>query len=243
MKTLTSTLWLAALSLGTAHADEAGTAWLQRIDAAAEVTDAHLQLDLSVTDAQGNTSQRTIEIWQKGTEQRLVRMVTPSRLKGVSLLVRPGGALHLFLPSYPPSRRVVGSKRSNAFMGTDFAMEDLSRMTFAGRFDATVAHTEGDLIQLALTPLEDTGSASLQVWVASSGVPVVHRIDHLDEAGTVTRRLTMARIQAVSGVHLAHEMTVEDLKRGRTTVALVQSVEIGGGLPDHLFTVTHLERP
>ena len=186
---------------------------------------------------------RRIEIWQKGTEQRLVRMMAPARLKGVGLLVGNKGALHLFLPSYPPSRRVVGSKRADAIMGTDFAIEDLSRMTYAGRYDAVVAGTEGPLTRLELTPLEETGDALVHLWVASSGVPLVHRIDHLDAQGQVNRRLSMADFRNVGGVQIAHQLTVEDLDRSRTTTAKVAQIQIGTGLQDRIFSLTHLERP
>ena len=122
---LTSVLFL----ISVAAADEAGDTWLTRIDKTARVDDAHLVLDVEVTDAKGRTNPRTIEIWQKGDERRLVRMVAPARLAGIGLLVSPGEKTHLYLPQYPPARLVVGSKRADAFMGTDFAIEDLSRLT------------------------------------------------------------------------------------------------------------------
>jgi len=236
------TALLALLLALPAQADEAGEGWLRRIDSAAAVSDAHLRLALQVTDSRGKTAAREIEIWQKGTDKRLVRMVSPARLKGVGLLVGAQDMLHLFLPSYPPSRRVIGSKRADAFMGTDFAIEDLSRMTYVGRFDAAVMGTEGPHTRLELTP---TGGdqPTQQIWVASSGVPVVHRIDHLDEGGAVSRRLNMDDFRAVGGTHIAHQMTVLDLARSRSTQAEVVQIEIGTELQDRIFTVTHLERP
>jgi outer membrane lipoprotein-sorting protein len=238
-------LLIMASLLASAHAvaDPAGDDWLRRIDAASTVSDAHLRLELQVTDARGTTAQREIEIWQKGTAKRLVRLVSPARLSGIGLLVSGEDSLHLFLPSYPPARRVVGSKRADAFMGTDFAMEDLSTMEYSSDFSATVDGSSDTQTRLRLIPTLESSDSSVILWVASTGVPVVHRVEHLGPDGSVTRRLTMTDFRVVGGLSIAHEMKVEDLKRGRTTSAQIAKIEVGTGLSDRLFTVTHLERP
>jgi len=226
-----------------AHADEVGSSWLKRIDASARLTDAHLKLTVQATDAKGQQYSRELEIWQKGTERRLVRMMAPARLKGVGLLVGPGDSLHLFLPSYPPARRVVGSKRSDAFMGTDFAIEDLSRMTFSDHYEAIVEGTEGPNTRLLLTPVKDSGEATVRLLVRSTGAPDILTIEHMDAQGSVTRRLRMEEYRDVGGTRIAHALWVENLKSGRDNHAQVTSAEIGTGLSDQIFTVNHLEHP
>ena len=42
------------------------------------------------------------------------------------------------LPQYPPSRRVVGSSRADSFMGTDFAIDDLARLSYAQTYHAEI---------------------------------------------------------------------------------------------------------
>lgn len=226
-----------------AQADTAGEAWLKRIDDAAQVDNAHLVLDVTVTDKQGHTVPRTLEIWQKGTEHRLVRLKAPARLSGVGLLVRPGDSLHLFLPAYPPARRIVGSKRSDAFMGTDFAMEDLSQMTWADRFEAVVVEETDTLTHLKLVPTTDTGDSAVHLWVGPGNEATVRRVEHINKKGVLSRRLTMDEIRPVGGVPMAHRIEVADLIRSRTTVATIRTVEVDAGVGDHIFTVTGLEQP
>jgi hypothetical protein len=226
-----------------ARADTEGETWLQRIDAAAQVDNAHLILDVTVTDKQGHTAPRTLEIWQKGTAHRLVRLKAPARLTGVGLLVRPGDSLHLFLPAYPPARRIVGSKRSDAFMGTDFAMEDLSQMTWADRYEAVVVGKDDTLTHLKLVPTTDTGDSAVHLWVGPGAEATVRRIEHINKKGVLSRRLTMEEIRPVGGVPMAHRIKVEDLIRIRTTEAAIRTVEVDEGVGDHIFTVTSLEQP
>jgi len=242
-----SSILLAVATLlggGLAHADEAGDAWLARIDAAAHVEQAHLVLDVEVTDKRGQTAPRTLAVWQQGDDARLVRLLAPTRLQGTSLLVDGDDTVHLFLPAYPPARRVVGSKRQDSFMGTDFAVEDLARLTYSGRYDCTVvAEAEGPdgLTELALVPHERSKVAQLALWV--DGKSVVRKVEHRDAEDKVMRRLTMDDVRAVDGVHLAHKLQVEDLARGRKTVAILREADLASPLSAELFTVTNLERP
>ena len=235
---------LALVTLGgpVAHATPTGDDWLKRVDTTSTVDSAHVLLDITVTDKKGNKSPRTLEIWQKGTEHRLIRMKAPARLAGVGLLVRPGDSLHLFLPAYPPARRVVGSKRSDAFMGTDFAMEDLSRMTWHERYDAEVIGTENDMTHLKLIPREDTGDAAVHLWIGPGDEAVVRSVEHIDSKGRLSRRLEMNDIRQVNGVPMAHHISVQDLLRGRSTEARIQTVQINQGVSAELFTVTALEQ-
>ncbi len=233
---------LCALVGKSALASSAGNELLKRIDETSKVQSAHVLLDITVTDKKGNKSPRTLEIWQKGNDHRLIRMKAPARLAGVGLLVRPSDSLHLFLPAYPPARRVVGSKRSDAFMGTDFAMEDLSRMTWHERFDAEIVATDNDMTHLKLVPLEDTGDAEVHIWVGPGDEAVVRSVEHIDKKGRMTRRLEMNDVRPVNGVPMAHHIAVQDLIRIRTTEAQIQTVEVNQGVSGEMFTVTALEQ-
>ena len=239
-RNLLGAIWL-LVAIPAAAAPETGADWLDHIDEVARVDDAHMVLELTVTDARGEQAARTIEIWQKGEDKRLVRMAEPTRLKGVGLLVTHGDALHLFLPQYPPARRVVGNKRADAFMGTDFAVDDLARIGFADDYAAEIVGVEEDLTRLTLTPRLDTGDAAVEIWVGDDGV--IRRLDHIDKRGEVTRRLTMSDVRAEGETPLAHRMEVVDLKRSRSTVAVLQAADLNQGLSDELFTVSALENP
>lgn len=228
-----------------AHADSGGDAWLDRIDAAAQVNDVHLVLTLQADDGKGGTSSRSIEVWQKGADHRLVRLTEPARLRGVGLLVEGADSLYLFLPQYPPARKVTGSKRSDAFLGTDFSVDDLARINYQPDYGAVVAGTEvvggSTLTHLILTPEHETGSSQVQLWVDSDAV--VRRVEHRDTKGTLTRRMSLDDVQVHGKVRLAHALKVEDLTRGKVTVARLTTVEVDQGVSDELFTVTNLERP
>jgi outer membrane lipoprotein-sorting protein len=242
------------LALPVAQADAAGDAWLAKVDAALNRgKDAHFVLSVSVTDKSGTVSDRVLEIWQKGSAQRLVRFTAPSRLAGTGLLVPDGDTLYLYLPAYGRARRIVGESRGDAFMGTDFSLEDLSRLDWASDFTAVVESESGGQAGLRLTPRNaaDHRDASVRLSVRTAD-NLVERIDHLDAAGASTRTITLSdwRPEGDSGAGsggaartFAHTLVVDDPAHGKRTVATLMRVELDTGLGDDRFTLDALTRP
>ncbi len=235
---------LLALLPGTAFAGD-GATWLARADAAASpAADTHVIMQVRLTDSKGREATRTMEIWQKGADLRLVRLTDPPRLAGVGLLVGTDDVVHLYLPSYDRTRRVIGDQRGDAFMGTDISMEDLARTSFADEYGAELVSEDDQQVVLMLTPLDVqahkhassrlTLRTSDQLWTA---------LEHLNELGEPLRRVTLGDFREVDGYQFAHEMKVEDLERQRVTEASATEVAFDRGLDDELFTVTNLSRP
>lgn len=244
MRTLLTTLLLATLATGAVLADELGESWLVRVDAANnEGDDAHVVLDLQVTDSRGATVERSLEIWQKGEDKRLVRITAPARLAGVALLIPDGETTYVYVPAYGRPKRVVGDQRSDAFMGTDFSIEELSRLAWAPEYDATVDGDEGATVRLALTPTDakQHEHSTVKLWVRKvDDLPT--RVEYAGADGTPTRRVTMSGFDTAGGRPLAHHLKVEDLEKGTWTEATVRSATFDGGLSDELFTLTALTR-
>ncbi len=201
--------------------------------------DAHLVLDIETTDARGRPAERTLEMWQKGEAQRLVRFTAPARLAGVSLLVPDGETIYLYLPSFERVRRVVGEARGDAFLGTDFAMEDLARLRWSEDYEPELLAPR----HLRLLPKEgrQTSSARVELRVHDDE-PLPARVEHYDEDGTVLRTIVFEDVREVDGRPLAHAIVVEDVARSRTTRATVREAAFDQGLEDALFTVHHLSR-
>ena len=220
---------------------ETGAQWLKTIDEQATVTTAHMLLDLDVTDSRGNTVSRKMEIWQAGDHSRLVRLQSPARLKGVGLLVTQEDNLHLFLPQYPPARRVLNSDRSDSFLGTDFAVDDLARLTYANHYSAKYLIKEPIGHKLQLNPLDTNDRRTINLWCDDDGNLL--QVEHFSADGTLVRKLNFSNYKVINGVELAHDVSVEDVKRKRTTTARLLSAQINIDLSGELFTLSTLENP
>ncbi len=200
--------------------------------------DAHLVLRIQGTDRRGQPVARSLAIWQKGQDKRLVRYLEPARLAGISLLVPDGETLYLYLPSYGRARRVVGDARGSAFQGSDFAMEDLARMRWSQDYLPELVGPH----HLRLRP-RDSVAESASAWVdlyvrAEDQLPA--RVEHYDAQGELLRRITFADVRSAGSRPLAYQITVEDLAHQRTSQATVQEAHFDTGLSDQLFTLTRL---
>jgi hypothetical protein len=86
-------------------------------------------------DNQGNAQEREfislIRQDDKGNFSYLIRFFSPQDVRGVTLLTleKPNGEFeqYLHLPALGQTRKVVGSQRSQSFMGSDFTFEDLRK--------------------------------------------------------------------------------------------------------------------
>ena len=215
---------------------------LARVDAAqASAADGHVVMEIEVVDHRGNRAERTLEIWQKGGEQRLVRYTAPARLAGTGLLVPDGDTVYLYMPAYGRARRVVGERQNDAFLGTDFSVEDLARLSWSEDFTATITGRDEASVTLALTPRDASSEDPVRLWVRTED-NLVSRIEVLDGEGTMIRRLELSDFRQVGNRKLAHTFEVQDLTDGGRTTATVVKAETDLGLDDELFTVTHLTR-
>ena len=233
-----------SLLLSLALADEAGDAWLQKVDTANNAgDDAHIGRDLKGTDKKGETAERTIEIWQKGEDKRLVRFTAPARLEGVGLLVPDGETVYLYLPTYERAKRVTGDQRSDAFLGTDFSIGDLSQVEWVPEYTAVIEQDEGAELRLMLTPKDPKAHAhaSVRMWVRKTD-NLPSKIEYLDAAGQPLRRLTLSGYRDAGPRPIAHHLKVEDLEKGTWTEATVDEAVFDKGLEDDLFTLRELER-
>ena len=222
---------------------EDGPSVLIRVDAVADQgQDTTLTLDVTVHDGRGGEASRVLRVWQKGAEQRLVKFLEPARLAGVGLLAPEPDTLYLYLPAYGRTRRVVGSGRGDAFMGTDFSMDDLARITFGDEYTATLVAEDDEHWQLRLDPLKPADHAHdhILMWVRRSD-DLFDRVDFVDK-DEVTRRVQLSDVHTDGSRPVAHRIVVEDIRSGRSTVAVVREIQFDTGLEDDLFTTRYLMR-
>ncbi len=225
-------------------AERDGDAWLAAVDAAADrMQNARVVMDVTVTDRHGAQARRTLEILQKGPKQRLARITSPARLAGVAVLASADGGVHLYLPAYGRVRRVVGQRRGDAFVGTDFTLEDVTRTRFATDYRAAVAGRppSESLTRLKLTPRDSAAHkhAVVMMWVGAGDL--VQRLEYLDATGKVIRRVSLSDFRVVDGRRIAHAIDVEDVARARRTSARVTALNLSAGLTDAQFTVSRLQ--
>ena len=234
----------ASIALPAAALADPGAAVLARVDAIADrADDATIVMDVTVHDGRGGEASRVLKVWQKGDDRRLIKFLEPARLAGVGLLSDETDTLFLYLPAYGRTRRVVGSGRGDAFMGTEFSMDDLARTRFGDDYTAALRSEDDAGWEIRLDPIQPEDHSHHHVLMhVRKADDLFDRVEFVDAGGQITRRIVLGDVRPEGPHAVAHTITVEDTSSGRSTDAVLRQVVFDSGLSDDLFTTRYLMR-
>ncbi len=243
----------AALGLGLALATS-GEAIMQQVDARPTPTALHGTMTMELVDKRGKTLTRQIELWAKSDEKMLIKFLAPADVKGTAFLAlkQPDGsdAMKLYLPALKKVRRIAGSQKKGAFMGSDFTYDDIANLGSLDVNDYThtllreEAGEEGTVYVVESTPKPgvDSSYEKLIVWVPEATyVPV--RIEFYKK-GKLYKVLTTDRIQPFAdGKYLIPtRLVMENVQSKHKTVLTLSGLEVDTEIPEAVFTERFMKR-
>ncbi len=205
--------------------------------------DAKVTSTMTITDKGGAKRERTLELYQKGNDKRLVRFLTPADQKGIAFLSLPGDNQFLYLPAFGKVRRIASHVKNTKFAGTDYSYEDLEAKRYTAQWDASLKSKNASEYVLTLKPKKGTKSdyGQLEITIkADSYYPV--RVEFFSKKGVAVKRLTVKEIGKYNGVLMPKDSEMADLQSGSTTRTVLQGVEVNKGLKDEVFTERNLAR-
>jgi len=205
--------------------------------------DQKLLMKLLLIDKDGNEKTRSIRIYQKGSEKRLAKFLSPADQKGIAFLSLPDGVMYLYLPAYKKVRRIASHVKNNKFAGTDFTYEDMEAVRYTEKWNPELVENDGESFILRLLPKEGTETkySKLKIWVDPDNF-FVTRIEYYDKKGSLRKIMTRTKIKQIKGYWVAEESEMYDLKAKHKTRMILEEVEFDTGLKDDLFTERYLMR-
>ena len=216
---------------------------LKRVDDAAnQARDAQMTLNLSIT--RGDSSvRRTIRVWQRGADRRLVKFVAPARLRGTGILVLDDDTTYLYLPAYKRVRRISGREGNGSWMGTGFSINDLSRVRFSKDYRPKFVSETESTWTLRLDPIraEDHKHAYLTIEVRKAD-DLVSLITSWRDTKTRLRTITASEFRKSGKYTVAHKVEIHELEKKRVTRASLTEISFDTGLSEDTFSVTWLRR-
>lgn len=187
------------------------------------------RMSITVRDPHGNDRVRMVRYDAaelKDGERTLLVFEEPKDVRGTALLsaARRGGDddRWLYLPALNRIKRIAGAARSSAFMGTEFAYEDLT-MQDAHRFRHRYLGEEtGDSMRLLLVervPIDPGSQYSRQVVRLDAARLDIVRVDYYDRRGEHLKTLDLAAYQLHrGGISRPGRMTMVNHRSGARTV-------------------------
>jgi len=233
-----------ALQFSTSSSAQDGTTILTRIDSVSNAfKDMTAVEKMSLIGKNGSQKQRDTKIYQKGTELRLVRFLSPADVRGVGFLRLAEDRLYLYLPAFRKVRRIASSVKNENFMGTDFSYEDMSQSEYARDYTARLLPAQNNqyVLELAPRPAADVSYSKLVMYADQSNY-VLRRIEYFNKSGKLEKVLTVDNAEKIKGYWFGKRMEMRTVKNDHRTVLELSDIEFDQGLPDDFFSKRNLKR-
>jgi hypothetical protein len=179
----------------------------------------------------------------------MVRFTAPADLAGAGFLqVQQRGGdddRMLFLPELKRARRIVGTLRNTAFMGTDFSFADLDQRDLReGR--AVLKGTETvngkPCFRLEIVPQRaDSDYSRIELWVRQETFLPVRWLLY-DRSQTLFKKLEAREVRRVKGQWFISKSVMRNEREGHTTELVLDAVNPKTELKDEDFSVQTLEK-
>jgi hypothetical protein len=184
-----------------------------------------------------------------GATRTLIEVVAPEVGKGTAyeIVARPGEPVErwVWLPSLRRLRKVIGVRRTDPFLGTEFSYEDLGLVLPAERADDRVRRVtqvgEGaDRVLEIQSPPYHYYQRVVTRIDPDTYLPV--RVDFYDRAGQLFRQQRFEGVETVEGMPFPMRITMEDLITGTRSVLEFESIEPGVEIPESRFAESVIRR-
>lgn len=191
----------------------------------------------------GTVSMR-MQVYSKGRDKFLARILRPSRLSGMSTL-KSGDNLWNYLPRMDRIVKLGSSMMGGSWMGSHFTNDDLVKDTDLRKHYTCLAHRdEGEHVVITAAPLPNApvvwGKLEMKIR-KDKAIPVWTRF--YDERGRLKRTMRFENVQAMGGRTLPTRMVLqpEDAPSERTEITF-HRMRFNVPLEDRLFTLQGLKR-
>ncbi len=215
------------------------------VEARPEPASVEATLEMTITNAAGQSLTREMRSWSTGDERRLLKFTAPADIAGSGFLRIDDGTVDetlVYLPALDRVRRVAGGQRGESFFGSDFAYEDVEGIDPDDYTFELLRVDEGPRYVIEATPTEASGSTyDRLVLEVPEATLIPERVVYYRDDEAI-KELTVHDVQPVGDYLLGLERRMETLDRGSVTVIRQRDVTLDGDLPDEVFTERFLRR-
>jgi len=205
--------------------------------------DQDLKMKLTLIDKEGKEEMRELVMFQKGSEKRVAKFISPASQKGIAFLSLPDDIMYLYLPAFKKTRRIASHVKNTKFAGTDFTYEDMEAKRYSEKWMPELLKKDESHYILQLKPKEGvkTDYSKLIMWVrADNFYPT--KIEHYDRGNKLYKVMTREKIERVGEYWISKESEMQDLKAKHKTKMILIDVKFDSKLSDEIFTERYLSR-
>jgi outer membrane lipoprotein-sorting protein len=218
---------------------------LARVDSVMNAPKDMVALEkMTLIDKGGSEKARDMKLYQKGSQWRLVRFLTPADVRGVSFLRLAEDRMYLYLPAFRKVRRIASSIKNEDFMGTDFSYEDMSQTEFTPDYEAKLAAGDSEelyVLELTPKPKADVSYSKLVLSVRKDNF-VYTKVEYYNKSGKLEKVLTVENIEKIGPYWVGKRMEMTNRRKNHRTLLILSEIQFDQNLKDAVFTERNLKR-
>ena len=201
---------------------------------------------MTLRNAEGGESIREFEMRtldKEDGDRSLIRFLLPSDIKETRLLTHEviGGddRQWIYLPALKRIKRISGSNKSGAFVGSEFSYEDLASFDYRKyRYggNAEEVDEEGLPCYLGERVPTDAGSAYTKqvIWVDRASF-LVRRVDYYDRQNTLAKTARFGGYRKIDGLWRVGTIEMQNHHNRKTTLLEWKEDRVRAGLTEGAF--------
>ena len=215
-------------------------------------------ISITLVDKNGKTRNREIASYtmKEGTTDKTVLVFkTPRDVAGISYLSfdypdkADGSTVDsdswIYLPAMKKVRRISGSRKHDAFQGTDFTYDDLGNRSLS-KDDFAILGSEkvngADCWILEAKAKDSKAKVSRRVTWVDKKTYVTHKGEYYDKQNRLQKTLTCENIKQIKGYWSTQKMTMTNVQSNHKTIYEVRDLKYDEDVNASYFTVSALER-
>ncbi len=188
-----------------------------------------------------------MEIWTRGTEDSLIRILSPAKEKGMSTL-KVGDNMWNYMPKIDRTMKISGAAMSGQWMGSHITNDDMvkqSRMRedYTYTLTAKPAADGTGVYRVELIPKPDAPVVWGKVVLDVRADKQPSQIAYYDEQGALVRTMKFLDIQEMGGRMVPATLRVEPADAaGEFTEIRYTDMQFDVELEDRVFSLQSLKR-
>lgn len=196
-------------------------------------------VEMYLTNSQGNEKVREAVMLQKGTDMKVYRYTKPESQAGIATLSLPDGVMWLYMPAFGKPKKISLLAKSQAFTGTDFSYEDMATTPYTERYTPTLLEANDLNYILELTPKDVDSKYSKIIVTQNKANFYPEKMEFYDQSNRKFKEATY-EYEKIGNYWNARQVIMVDLTKQHMTKIILKDVKFDQGIPDEEFTIEKL---
>ena len=198
--------------------------------------DVTYRMQITLTEGGETTRQIEFQVYGKGTDKLLIRIMAPGEVAGTAILQLGPRTMYMYNPEDRSVRLIAASARAQGLLGTDYAAADASLIGISDGWTPTLLEATDEFYKLEVVPQSGDVSpySRIVIWYDRAEQKATTMEYYLD--GELAKTIERSEFIDRDGYNDITLVKVINARADRVTDVRILDAQVNTGLDDRMFT-------